>query len=263
MHKNIYDVLNLMDRYSGEFSFRMMSNGLLLDDSLLKRLKTVKIPCLQMSLDGGEANHDSIRGKGNFKGVTRALERLYQYGIPAKISFTAHQDNYRDFPAVAQICRDFHVSALWSDRYIPCGASSDLRPLDPVQTKEYVAMLQAEKNNPLNRTAKLQILNRRSLQFLSSGEYPYHCTAGISSIAVDDKGNVYPCRRMAIQCGNVFETDLCHIYENDPTFNALRNTGIPAQCASCRHAAFCRGGAKCLSYAQLGDVSAKDPGCWL
>lgn len=263
IHQKIYDVLDLMDRYSSVFSFRMMSNGLLLDDALLTRLQSLNIPCLQLSLDGDQVLHDQVRGPGNFRAVCQSLRRLHQYGIPTKVSFTAHSGNYQAFPLVAQACRDCGVSSLWSDRYIPCGTVSALQPLSPGQTREYVALLQAEKQNPANREAGLQILNRRSLQFLASGEYPYACSAGISALAVDDKGDVYPCRRLAQKCGNVFTQSLTDIYQNGPMLQALRSAPIPSGCSACPHAAFCRGGAKCLSYALRGDATAKDPGCWL
>ena len=263
MHKEIYDVLDLMDRYSSAFSFRMMSNGLLLDDRMLTRLQHLHIPCLQLSLDGDEVLHDDIRGKGNFQAVCDALCKLHSYGIPTKVSFTAHSGNYRAFPLVAQVCRECGVSSLWSDRYVPCGEPSGLQSLTPAQAQEYTALLQSEKNDPANRAAGLQILNRRSLQFLSSREYPYSCSAGISALAIDDKGNVYPCRRLAVKCGNVFEQALQDIYWNAPILNSLRCAPVPAQCTACPHASFCRGGAKCLSYAIRGDFSEKDPGCWL
>ena len=169
IHRNICKVLDLMEKYSGDFSFRMMSNGLLLDDFLLTRLQKVDIPCLQISLDGDEALHDALRGPGNFQAVKESLLRLHQYSIPTKVSFTAHGDNYLAFKKVAEVCRECHVRTLWSDRYVPCGESHDLKPLTPAQTQAYVAMLQEEKNNPLNRAAGLQILNRRSLQLLASG----------------------------------------------------------------------------------------------
>ena len=263
IHKDIYGVLDLMDRYSSTFSFRMMSNGLLLDDALLHRLQSLRIPCLQLSLDGDAALHDQVRGPGNFQAVCDSLHRLHQYGIATKVSFTAHSGNYQAFPRVAEACRACGVSSLWSDRYVPCGTASGLQPLTKAQTKEYVALLQAEKNNPANRTAGLQILNRRSLQFLASGEYPYSCSAGIRALAVDDKGDVYPCRRLAIRCGNVFSESLSHIYQNAPLLKQLRSAPVPEKCGSCPHAAFCRGGAKCLSYALRADVTGKDPGCWL
>lgn len=263
IHKDIFAVLDLMDHYSSDFSFRMMSNGLLLNDPLLTRLQSLNIPCLQLSLDGDERLHDEMRGAGNFVAVCDSLRNLHHYGIPTKVSFTAHSGNYQALPQVAAVCRACGVGSLWSDRYVPCGAPSDLQPLNPQQTREYVALLQTEKNNPENRAAGLQILNRRSLQFLSSGEYPYSCSAGAGALAVDDKGNVYPCRRLAIICGNVFTHSLQEIYRDSPVLNALKNPPIPTQCNACPHAVFCRGGAKCLSYALCGDFTEKDPGCWL
>lgn len=263
IHPEIMEIMDLMDALSDRFSFRMMSNGTMLTPDILSRLQRLKIPCLQVSLDGDEQAHDALRGVGNFRAVTEGLDKLFAYSIPAKVSFTAHQDNYRLIPEVARICREHHVSALWSDRYVPCGTNSQLRTLTPSQTREYVGLLQAEKNNPVNREANLEILNRRSLQFLASGELPYYCTAGTSALAIDDKGNVYPCRRADMKCGNVFDSSLKDIYETAPELISIRSLTPPKQCAGCRHISYCRGGAKCISLGVLNDIAAKDPGCWI
>lgn len=263
MHKNIYGVFDLIEKYSNIFSFRIMTNGLLINQDLIKRIKRLNIPCLQLSLDGGEFWHDQIRGSGNFKAVCERLDLLYENSIPTKVSFTAHSSNFRDFPTVAKICRDHHVSSLWSDRFIPCSQSNQLKALNKDETEEYVSLLQIEKNNKLNREAGLQILNQRSLQFLASKEFPYRCAAGIQALAISDNGDVFPCRRMPVKCGNVFENNLSEIYNTNVFLQTLKDTIVPSECVSCRHAPFCRGGAKCLSYSLYNSVDKKDPGCWL
>jgi len=150
LYSNLDQLLQLIQQRGNEFVFRIATNGTLLHDDLLKRLQSLNLPFIQVSLDGNETIHDSIRGKGNFKEVVKALEKLYAYHINSRVSFTAHKDNYQSFKDVAKVCREHHVQTLWSDRYVLCEGDNGIRPLSPEETKEYVYMLDAEKKNPEN-----------------------------------------------------------------------------------------------------------------
>lgn len=263
LHGQIFEIFKLIEKYSHRFSFRIMTNGTVLNKELLEAFRRLPIGCLQVSIDGTEATHDAIRGKGNLARVLRGLDTMKEYGIQTRVSFTANTDNYRQFPEVAALCREHGVSVLWSDRYVACQEHQVISPLNRGQTREYVEILEQEKRNPENRAAGLTVKNVRALQFLASGEYPYHCSAGISAMAVDEKGEVYPCRRFAMSCGNVFHQELEDIYFNNDIMKILRQQKIPEACSRCRHRKLCRGGSRCGSLAAYGDFLREDPGCWL
>ena len=263
LYSELDSLFEIMERRKDEFVFRIATNGTLLDDRILGKLKKLSLPFVQVSLDGNEEIHDGIRGKGNFRQVLEGLDRLHTYGIPSRVSFTAHKGNYKTFPEVANICRQHGVHTLWSDRYVPCEEERGIVGLSREETGEYVAMLASEKKNPANFEAGLSVQNYRALQFLSSGAFPYHCTAGIYSIAIDENGDVFPCRRMFLKCGNIYQETLQEIYFHSPVFQELQGAKAPEECANCPHASFCKGGSKCQSYALYQNLGRKDPGCWL
>lgn len=262
-HKDFGGIVAVVEEFSPYFRFVILSNGTILEDSLLRRLSALPLVRFQVSLDGERATHDFIRGEGNFDQVTVGIQKLHSYGIPVTVSFTANSLNYRQFPQAADICRTYHVSALWSDRYIPFFKSGAISALSREETREYVAILEREKQNPANRAAKMRILNHRSLQFLASGEMPYRCTAGDHSFAIDENGNMYPCRRYAGSGGNIHRQSISDIYFNSPVFRQLRENRSSPECGHCRHVRYCRGGARCQSLVTYGDSLKRDPGCWL
>lgn len=263
LHGQILEIFQLIEKYAHRFTFRIMTNGTVLNPELLEAFQKLPIGRLQVSIDGNEQTHDGIRGKGNLARVLKGLDTMKAQGIQTRVSFTANAENYRQFPEVAQICREHGVSVLWSDRYVACQENQVISPLDREQTREYVELLELEKRNEANRQAGLTVKNVRALQFLASGEYPYHCSAGITALAVDEKGEVYPCRRFALSCGNVFEKELKDIYLDSKVMQTLRQRSIPQACMACRHKKLCRGGSRCGSLAAYGDYLRADPGCWL
>ena len=82
-------------------------------------------------------------------------------------------------------------------------------------------------------------------------------------MTVQANGDLYPCRRMPIQVGNLMETPLADLYYNSDLFSRLRDRDrISHGCQDCFYSKLCCGGLKCLSYAVAGDPFKADPGCW-
>ena len=103
----------------------------------------------------------------------------------------------------------------------------------------------------------------RALQFIGSRWAVYSCSAGKSLITVDEFGNVLPCRRMPIICGNIYTSTLDDVYFNSQTFKDLQKEYVPEECALCEYSFLCNGGAKCQSYAIYGSYKKADPACFL
>ena len=53
------------------------------------------------------------------KKLAQALKNLKQAGIASTVSFTAHRNNFLEFPEVAKLGCQIGVSRVWADRLIP------------------------------------------------------------------------------------------------------------------------------------------------
>ena len=101
----------------------------------------------------------------------------------------------------------------------------------------------------------------RALQFLKGGNC-YKCSAGKGLVTIMEDGIVYPCRRMPIEFGNIFEKSLIEIYESD-ILKKLRNCTKVDGCNNCIYFENCGGGLRCLSYAVYGTPFKRDEGCFI
>lgn len=264
LRPDFFELLEIFADRRPAFTFAVLTNGTLLDRAAVRRLSSLGPSFVQVSIEGTEAAHDEIRGRGSHRAAVSALRLLVKAGVRTFISFTAHRGNFRDFGAVARLGRRLGVARVWADRLIPLGAGSDLDPLTPDETRELVASMREARREAdrswLNRT---EIAMDRALQFLAAGGGPYRCTAGDSLLAVMPGGDLYPCRRMPIRIGNVFETPLAELYSGSGMLRALRNgTGVSSGCEECVFARLCRGGLRCFAHAATGDPFRADPGCW-
>ena len=256
----------IVDTYEN-ISFAILCNGTMIDDALAQRLAGWAPRFVQVSIEGTPETHDALRGKGNHAVVVAGIRRLVAAGVRTMIAFTAHSDNFREFPEVARLGRSLKVARVWADRLIPQGQGGTLRSLTAEETREFIALLRqtrlaAEAEQWVRFGRGTEIALHRALQFLAGGS-AYHCTAGDSLITVMPDGTLYPCRRMPISAGNLHEKPLALLYDGE-LFRELRDTAnVASGCAHCVYERLCRGGLRCLAYAEKNTFTAADPGCWL
>lgn len=263
--KDIRDFLLYLGEHEKEFSYGILSNGSFLTPEITPLLRQTKVSFVQLSLDGDRETHDQLRAPGDYDRVLKTARFLEKEGIRTYISFTANKDNFKHLPAVARQCRRRKITKLWSDRLVPMGTGQQLEDL--AITKElfphYVRTLKKAQGSFLTKLLypKTQVTMNRALQFQDSEGAMYSCSAGNSLITVDEFGNIMPCRRMPILCGNVSETTLEEVYFRHPIFLELRKELIPKECSQCPYKYRCKGGARCQSYALYGSYRRADPGC--
>ncbi len=264
VRNDFFDLLEIFYQNRHFFSFAILTNGTLIDAQLAHRLSALRPSFVQVSIEGSEPTHDSIRGTGNFVQTVAAVQYLVQHKVPTIISFTAHQANYREFPDVARLGQQLSVARVWADRLIPVGSGTQQSVLTPQQTLEFFQLMhQARTEATLIPHNQTEIAMHRALQFLVGGGTPYHCTAGDTLLTVQPNGDLLPCRRMPIPVGNLMEHSLSQLYDQSDWLRTLRDRhSVSEQCAGCRFVRQCRGGLRCLSYACTGDPFQTDPGCW-
>jgi radical SAM protein with 4Fe4S-binding SPASM domain len=267
IHKDFLELLQKISEEKKHFDFAILTNGSFIDKSIARNLKKIKPSFVQVSIEGCEATHDSIRGKGNYRTTLCAIKNLVSENITTFISFTAHRGNFMEFAHVANLGRKLNVRRVWADRLIPCGSGTSLSNelLTPEETRKFFEIMQQECLLAKKRWfGKTEISMHRALQFLMAGGRPYHCTAGETLITVMPNGDVYPCRRMPVKVGNLFEQSLSEIYNYNNLLCDLRScSSLNDTCKACTYSVLCKGGLKCLAYSVKGDPFSGDPGCWI
>ena len=265
IREDIREILTYLGDNKAYFTYGILSNGSFLNDETVALLRQTEVSFVQMSLDGDRAVHDSLRALGDYDRVLQTAEWLERCGIRTYISFTAIAENDRYLPTVAKECRRRGITKLWSDRLVPIGNGEDLAALSITreQLPAYLQYLKKAQGTAWQRWRypKTQVTANRALQFLRARGEVYACSAGDTLITVDEFGNILPCRRMPIVCGNVAQTTLLEVYRSHEVFRQLRTKAIPRECAACPYAYLCRGGARCQAYARWQSFFRADPAC--
>jgi radical SAM protein with 4Fe4S-binding SPASM domain len=102
-----------------EFLFRkvLFTNGLLLDRRMTKMLHVDEI---QISIDGLEEAHDSLRGRGAFRSAMEAVRQAMNSGFEVSVSTMIHPGNLRDFERMEILFKDMGIKDWTVD--VPCMA---------------------------------------------------------------------------------------------------------------------------------------------
>lgn len=292
IRQDFWQILEIFHQHHRHLSYGILTNGTMLNQNAIQKLQTLQPSFIQVSVEGTEKTHDSIRGKGNFAETVEVIKSLVQAKFYVLIAFTAHRQNFREFSDVVNLGAKLHVGRVWADRLIPCGGATTMQDmvLTPAETQEFCQIMQSAKTRLTNtwwgkiarwgqqlctkvssqrvcaevssQRVYTEVSLQRALQFLSGG-YPYHCQAGNELITIQTNGDIVPCRRMPIVLDNIFKTPLDKVYQEHSLLQKLRSHPVSPSCIQCLYASVCQGGLKCLAYAMTQDPWAGDPGCWL
>ncbi|MBU7044707.1 MAG: radical SAM protein [Theionarchaea archaeon] len=289
IHPSFWDIIDhiqaLSDTLNTPCQLAVLSNGISITPDWVERLETYRLfTGVQISVDGVEANiHDAVRGKGNFEKAVQALRILTASRLITHIHFVVHRDNFEDGFKITDFAREMGADVLTVTRLVPWGRGKELyeKMLSPQQVQSLYKKLSDDFDEILSQSS-----HSRPKPFISRERcdwpviYPdpsdpdsqkkngIRCGAARSYINVMETGDVYPCRRMPITIGNIFEQSLEDIWQH-PLLWKLREKhiymqGKCQQCYFCTDAPhICSGGASCIAYACYQDPFQPDPQCAL
>ena len=113
MHGNIEEINEMLP----EFLVRkvLFTNGLLLNKKILRKLNVDEI---QVSIDGLEYAHDSLRGKGAFRSAIGAVKKALDTSFEVSVATMVHPVNLDDFDGMERLFKEMGIKDWTVD--IPC-----------------------------------------------------------------------------------------------------------------------------------------------
>lgn len=236
------------------WQWALLTNGTFLTDDHVRQIQLRKPVFVQVSLEGPEKVNDACRGNGSYQKILAGADRLVAAGVKTLVSFTVTSNNWRTFPEVAEICRRHRIHKLWCDRYVGKDALC-------ISTEDYQSFLQLLHIEREKSTPETKIAACRSLQFLAGGD-GYLCAAGRNLLVFLPDGDMLPCRRLPLSLGNVLQADsIKSLLDRSEVWKELNRAVFDTSCIQCKDFRRCRGGARCVTYAQTGNLHVKDINC--
>ena len=249
--------------------YSIISNGLLFPRRLLAIAKEIKPYVIGLSIDGQPENHDRLRGQGSFTGLQKTISLLQENDIPVSVNTTVHKNNFRDLPWILEFICQNKIIAWQIQLAMPFGRMKESAHL-VLDQQEFarlcVFIYKARKLFPGIRIVAADDFAWASKGLIRDCHW-LGCSAGLSSIAIGARGEVWGCLSLngCQSEGNIRQKPIEDIW-NDPNLFAynrqFNERNLNLSCRQCQEKEVCRGGCKAQSYSMTGRFNCS-PFCFL
>lgn len=175
------NLLYIAEKLAGKIKIGIATNGTLLTESLITKLKKYKIKDYQISLDGAtEYFNDSIRGEGIYKKVLKSINLLKKHKCNITLAMTVNSLNYDDiYNHSISLAKNLEIKKMRIEYYIPINKNNQLKTISIDKMMRLEQKLTEEKGD-----IKLQ---------LPSINQTYGCGAGIYNCVINSDLSISPC----------------------------------------------------------------------
>ena len=269
LRSEIYEILAVIKDINAETY--ILTNGALIDEKTANSLRSLKVNGVQVSIEGPQRIHDSIRGKGSFSSSVVGIRHLVDEGITVTLNTTLSKVNAHYVMDIIELAETLKVQRFGFSRLVPYGRGSNL--LDKMLSKDDIVRLYNRIFSLSPRS--LEIVTGDPVASQISEEEPSGgyvaiggCAAGISGITILSDGTITPCRRMPVPIGNIKTDSIRDIWATSPLLESLRDKSAYAgKCATCNRWSTCRG-CRAIAYAysracDRENILSEDPQCFI
>lgn len=279
------DIIDI-GRYATERGMRVVlgSNGTLVTEEAVNKLKTIPISRLSISIDFPNAEkQDEFRGRrGAFVAAMRGIKNAQKANIPVQINSTITKLNLPFLNDLVEFALSVGAVAFHPFLLVPTGrgkglANVQLSPDEYEETLNWIYLKQQLFKDkmffkPTDAPQYLRVVYQKNMgDTLSNGSISKKyevsdcltrgCLAGTSFCFISSTGKVKGCGYLNIEAGDIRKQTFKQIWEESLLFNQLRNlNNLKGKCGVCEYKIIC-GGCRARAYEFTGDCLASEPDC--
>jgi MoaA/NifB/PqqE/SkfB family radical SAM enzyme len=259
----------------------LVTNGTLVDARIAGRARAAGLANVGVSIDGPRDVHDAIRGRGAFDNAVRGIGCLRDAGISVALLTTVHRRNLGWLDSTRRLAIDLGAHQWRLQLGKPMGAMKDHDDL-VLQPRQIPGLIDAIVR--MKAAGGISVSVGDSIGYCGPGDRAlrgwgwrgrneawHGCQAGLQAIGIESDGGIKGCLSLQAREGDldpfreggVRQASLAEWWFRDGAFAYNRDfdvAGLSGACRQCRHAARCRGGARCVAAAFTGALS-EDPYC--
>jgi len=198
---------------------RLITNGVLLNEQVIKDLKQAGLNWCSISIDSPKPQiHDEFRGyTGCFEKAINGLRMLVKHQIPCSIITVARKDLIYSggLEEIVNLGQDLGVTVVRINFPVPIGRFKD----------------QQEQVLSFEEREKVRKLLRCGIVSMESPREGTKCTAAVTKINVLPNGDITPCVFVPLSYGNIRQRKLIEIWRDMEDY--IRRYKEKGQCPMC------------------------------
>ncbi|MEA4875291.1 radical SAM protein [Anaerorhabdus sp.] len=222
------------------FEKSMITNGLLLNSVNISKIKTTKISRFQITLDGPEKYHNSIKSSATilnfYRTVIENIKLLVKHNYKVTININVDKNNKG---MIKELLDDLVINELIHNKFV------NIRFSRIVGTPYEIEKIEFEEIC-LNYDNYLIEIGYKNFE-LRSPSFEGYCQLDYNnfSITVDNQGNLYTCIEEVFDetksKENLEHLDWGKFIEDKMNYNSSSNVNLIGKCTACKYLPFCRG----------------------
>ena len=247
MRKDIFEIMKYARKLG--YHWGMTTNGMLINEDIIKKMKETNIESISISLDGLEKTHESFRRvPGSYKKIMHAIELLQKLDTLKSLQITtvANKKNMNELEDIYQMLLDKGIKEWRVMCVDPIGRAYENDGI-LLEKKELIDMYNfiIEKR----KEGKMKVDNDCShylgLKYENiTRDHSFICGAGIFVGSILSNGDICVCpnvRHKSLIQGNIRKDSFVDVWENK--FEQFREKRITTneKCKKCKSYKYCRG----------------------
>lgn len=250
LRKDLFEVM----KYAKELGYNwvMTTNGTLIDEEMVQKLKDAELSSLSISIDGTEETHDAFRGiKGLYNKSINAINILKRADFLNHIMVTTvvNKTNINELEELYEIIKSLDIKYWRIVNIDPIGRANDNTDLI-LNEDEYRYLFKFIKEKR-KKTKSFEVTTSCSHYFgldyeKETRDWMFNCIAGLEVGSILYNGDIFVCpnveRRPELIQGNVRNDNFVDIWNKK--FEFFRNINRYKkckECVECINAKYCLG----------------------
>ena len=248
------DLCEVMEYATNELGFHwgMTTNGILLNDENIEKLKKANMETISISIDGLEETHDDFRGvPGSFKTIINNIRKLKKAGFVKHIQATTvfHKKNIDQIDELYNVMLNLGLDSWRLVSMDPIGRANENNEL-LLDGKEIRKILDYIKSKKKDKRLELTYGCPGFLGLEYEKEvrrYYFYCRTGINVASILYNGDLFVCpnvpRRKELIQGNIRVDSFKEVWDNKYKIFRDKNRTKCEECQKCDNWEYCLGGA--------------------
>lgn len=221
-------IFKLISKIKNKNVLNLITNGILIDEKIIKKIKLAGLKKITLSLDGATSATNSILRKKSFNATIKGLQLLRKNNFCISLSFTVTKQNLKDIKNenLINLAINMGVNELRIGTLLLAGRGTKakillLTTIEYIELIEKYLVLKQKFNNKIRITLSLpgfllDTIQRSYLKDSFSKFIP--CDAGKTQVAIGPSGELYPCynlvNRKEFIIGNIIKQNISTVLNN-------------------------------------------------
>jgi len=269
-----------------KISIKVFSNGLLLNEELINKIKDIKIDYLAISIDGTKKETISkVRGNFDFEKLKNNIKNLTsKCSFPIVMQITVTRANYEELDDYLILAEELGIKRIKIRALKPGGSILKNKEL-MISAEEYLDFCKRAEEEKIEKNLNARGIDldctignirlsynekekRLEMENLPQPYSGFGCVGGKITLFIDSFGFCHPCAFIdnfldQNKATNLKEKRLVDIWQEDGNIKKMCNLTGNKSCFECEIYNICRGGcrARAIFESKDHDLNLKDGWC--